>query len=300
MKIRPLAVTLVAGAIAASFSNCGGKSPASVPTPVTTPTPTPSPVRTDLGTTNFNVRAHGSSSFNVDFPPAGLLDVTATWPGNSDIAIYATEQSCPGMNEVLSGACGILGKADAPGVKPQKMSFPTVSGRIYTIWTANNGTLSEPVSMNTGITTSGPIQQPPTQTTPAPPASPGTPRAYPTPTDLAPGPVTQLKAYIKSIDTGGFNYRPGEQDSAGNWIVHPGEFVVFDVTQRNGAGLICNWKGEPEWTIEDEDGALLVKDSTIPFFLRTAIEHKGHFTLVAHLDGIDSNVLEVSSVANGN
>jgi hypothetical protein len=299
MKSRPFALAVLAGVVLASSSDCGGGKTSAVPTPVTTPTPAPSPVRTDLGTTNFNVRAHGSSSFNVDFPPAGVLDVTATWPGSSDIAIYATDQSCPGINEVLSGACGILGKADAPGVKPQKMSFQTASAKIYTIWTANNGSLTEPVTMTTGITTAGPIQPPPAAPTPNPNPS-GTPRAYPTPTDLAPGPVTQLKAYIKSIDTGRFEYRPGEQDSAGNWIVHPGEFVVFDVTQRNGAGLICNWINDPEWSVDDPDGVLTLKDSTIPFFLRTVIEHKGHFELIAHMDGIDSNVLSVTSVANGN
>jgi len=300
MKSRPFALAVLAGAVLASIADCGGGKTAAVPTPVTTPTPVPSPVRTDLGTTNFNVRAHGSSSFNVDFPPVGMLDVTATWPGSSAVAIYATDQSCPGINEVLSAACGILAKAYTPGVKPQKMSFQTASGKIYTIWTANNGTLTEPVSMSTGITTTGPIQQPPSQPTPAPVGSPGTPRGYPTPTDLAPGPVTQLKAYIKSIDRGGFEYRPGEQDSAGNWIVHPGEFVVFDVTQRNGAGLICNWIKDPDWSVDDPDGVLTVKDSTIPFFLRTTVDHKGHFELTAHMDGIDSNVLRVTSIANGN
>jgi len=297
---RAFPLVLVAGAILVASLDCGGGKTAAAPTPVTTTTLPPQPVHTDLGTTNFNVRAHGSSSFNVDFPPVGLLDITATWPGSSDVAIYATDQSCPGFSEVTSGACGILAKADAPATKPQKMSFQTASGKIYTIWTANNGSLTEPVSMSTGSTTSGPIQQPAGGPTPTPGASPGTPRAYPTPTDLAPGPVTQLKAYIKSIDTGGFEYRPGEQDSAGNWIIHPGERVVFDVTQRNGAGQICNWINDPEWTVDDPDGVLLVRDSTIPFFLRTDVEHKGHFELQAHMDGIDSNVLHVTSVANGN
>ena len=300
MKSRPFALAVLAAAVLTSLSDCGGNKTAAVPTPVTTPTPAPQAVHTDLGTTNFNVRAHGSTSFNVDFPPVGLLDVTATWPGSSDIAIYATDQSCPGFNEVASGACGILGKAAAPGVKPQKMSFQTASGKIYTIWTANNGSLTEPVSMNTGITTQGPIQQPPSQPTPAPVTSPGTPRAYPTPTDLASGPVAQVKAYIKSIDTGGFNYRPAEQDKDGNWVVHPGEFVVFDLTQRNGAGLICNWVREPEWTLDDPDKLLKVKESNVPFFLRVIVEHKGHFELFGEIDGVRSNKLTVDSVANGN
>jgi len=299
MKSRPLALAIVAGAVLTSFSDCGGSKTTAVPTPVTTPTPPPQAVHTDLGTTNFNVRAHGSSSFNVDFPPVGLLDVTATWPGSSGIAIYATDQSCPGFTEVASGACAILAKADASGVKPQKMSFQTATGKIYTIWTANNGSLTEPVTMNTGITTQGPIQQPPGAPTPTPNPS-STPRAYPTPFDLAPGPVAQVKAYIKSIDTGGFNYRPGEQNRDGNWVVHPGEFVVFDMTQRNGAGLICNWVKEPEWTLDDPDHLLKVKESNVPFFLRLIVEHKGHFELFGEIDGVRSNKLTVDSVANGN
>jgi hypothetical protein len=135
---------------------------------------------------------------------------------------------------------------------------------------------------------------------PTPVASPGTPRAYPTPPDLAPGPVTQVKAYIKSIDTGGFEYRPGEQDKDGNWIVHPGEFVVFDVTQRNGAGLICNFINEPVWTVDDPDRVLKLKESQIPFFLRVVVEHKGHFELFGEIDGIRSNLMKVTSVSNGN
>ena len=128
---------------------------------------------------------------------------------------------------------------------------------------------------------------------------PGTPRASPTPSDLAAGPVTQVKAYIKTIDTGGFNYRDATQDDNGNWIVHPGEFVVFDLTQRNGAGLICNWIVDPAWHVDDPDGVLRIKETSHPFFLRVVIEHKGHFELQGTIDGIDSNVLRVSSVANG-
>ena len=111
--------------------------------------------------------------------------------------------------------------------------------------------------------------------------------------------MAQLKAYIKTIDVGGFTYRPGEQDGDGNWIVHPGEFVVFDLTQRNGAGLICSWNVDPEWHVDDPEGVLRIKESSHPFFLRVVVEHKGHFELQGTIDGIQSNVLRVSSVANG-
>jgi len=301
MKSRPFALALAAGAVLAFFSSCGGGKTSSTPTTVATPTPAPATVHTDLGGTNFNVRGGRSSFTNVDFPPAGTLDVTTNWPGDSNIDVYATDASCPGFDSVTAGACVILAKGVSPSAKPERITFPTQTGKIYTIWIVNLGTTTEPVNLEFGITTVGPIQQPTAgQPTPVPGATPGAPRASPTPSDLAPGPVTQLKAYIKTIDIGGFTYRPGEQDEDGNWIVHPGEFVVFDLTQRNGAGLICNWQVDPEWSVDDPDGVLRIKESSHPFFLRVEIEHKGHFELQGTIDGVDSNVLRVSSVANGN
>jgi hypothetical protein len=297
MKSRPFALAVIAGAFLASFSNCGGKT-SSTPTQVATATPAPQAVHTDLGGTNFTVRAGRSSFTNVDFPPAGTLDVTTNWPGDDNIDVYATDASCTGFDAVTSGACAILAKGVSPTAKPERISFATQAGKIYTIWIVNLGSTTEAVNLEFGITTAGPIPQP-VAATPAPGSSPGTPRASPTPADLAPGPVAQLKAYIKTIDTGDFTYRPGEQDEDGNWIVHPGEFVVFDLTQRNGAGLICNWIVDPEWHVDDPDGVLRIKETSHPFFLRVVIEHKGHFELQGTIDGIDSNVLRVSSVANG-
>ena len=299
MKSRPFTRAVMAGALLASFSNCGGNKTSSTPTPVANPTPAPQAIRTDLGGANFNVRPGRSSFTNIDFPPVGTIDVTADWPGDSNIDVYATDASCPGFENVAAGSCPILAKGDSPTAKPERITFATQAGKIYTIWTVNHGTTTEPVNVAFGITTVGP-QTPAAQPTPAPPTSPSTPRASPTPADLAPGPVTQLKAYIKTIDIGGFTYRPGEQDADGNWIVHPGEFVVFDLTQRNGAGLICNWNTDPKWDVSDPDGALRVKESSHPFFLRVVIEHKGHFELQGEIDGVASNVLRVSSVANGN
>ena len=298
MKSRPFALAVIAGAVLASFSNCGG-SKTSTPTQVATPTPAPQSVHTDLGGTNFSVRPGRSSFTNVDFPPAGTLDVTINWPGDNNIDVYATDASCPGFESVTSGACPILAKGDSPTAKPERITFTTQAGKIYTIWIVNLGTTTEAVNLEFGITTAGPIPSPAAGPTPVPGATPGAPRASPTPPDLAPGPVSQLKAYIKTIDVGGFTYRPGEQDADGNWIVHPGEFVVFDLTQRNGAGLICNWSVDPQWHVDDPDGVLRIKESSHPFFLRVEIEHKGQFELQGTIDGVDSNVLRVSSVANG-
>src|SRR4051812_28203143 len=215
-KTRCLALAMI-GTLVLSSTNCGGKSSGG-PTPVATPTPPPQSIHTDLGGTNFNVRPGRSNSTNVDFPPVGMLDVAADWPGDDNIQVYATDQSCPGFDAVTSGGCAVLARADAPGPKPKRITFPTQTGKIYTIWVANAGTTTEPVNLAFGITTAGPTPQPSGAPTPAPSSGPGTPRASPTPSDLAAGPVAQVKAYIKTIDTGGFNYRPGEQDADGNWI----------------------------------------------------------------------------------
>ena len=43
--------------------------------------------------------------------------------------------------------------------------------------------------------------------------------------------------------------RDAEQDASGFFIVHPGERVDFDSTQKNAGGEICQWVNNPEWTI---------------------------------------------------
>jgi hypothetical protein len=90
------------------------------------------------------------------------------------------------------------------------------------------------------------------------------------------------------------------QSADGNWVLHPGEFVVFDLSQRNGAGQKCAWINPPEWTVEDEGGILNVRGSSNPFLLRLDVERKGYFELSARIDDIDTNVLTVVSVSQGN
>ena len=138
MNSRPFALALAAGAALAFFSSCGGSKTSSTPTAVATPTPAPATVHTDLGGTNFNVRVGRSSFANVDFPPAGTLDVTASWPGDSNIDIYATDASCPGFESVSSGACAILAKGVGLSTKPERITFPTQTGKIYTIHTTGD------------------------------------------------------------------------------------------------------------------------------------------------------------------
>jgi hypothetical protein len=297
----PIAVAgvlaLAVGLVALSACGTGGTATPSGPAPG--PSASAPPVRTVLiSGASFVVRAGGSSFVNIDFPPAGKVDVTVSWGGPNTIDIYVTDASCPGFQDVAQGRCPILGRAEGT-TRPKSVNFDSQAGRIYTVWSANRGTTPESVSLDAAVTTNGPI--PPTAPTP-PPAAPSAPRPSPTPADLAPGPVAQLKAYIKTIETeqGSRQYRPGEQDADGNWILHPGEFVVFDLTQRNAAGQICGWEGDPDWSVKDPDGVLRIRESSHPFFLRVNIDRKGYFELQGSLDGLDSNVLRVNVVARGN
>jgi hypothetical protein len=112
--------------------------------------------------------------------------------------------------------------------------------------------------------------------------------------------VTQAKIAIRSIDIGGFNYRDPAQDGDGNWVLHPGEFVVFDLSQRNGAGEKCVWIAPPAWTIDDERGILFVRGSSNPFLLRVDIQRNGYFEVQAEIDGISTNVLTINVKPQGN
>ncbi len=288
---------LAAGLVFGSLQGCGGGS-----TSPTSPVPSPTagqPVRTVLlsGVT-VTVRASGSSFTNIDFPPAGKVDVTANWGGPNTIDVYVTDQSCPGFTDVAAGRCAILARAEG-AARPKSVTFDSTAGKVYSIWMANRGTSTETVGVDAGVTTTGPVQSPPpAQPTPTPSGNPS-PRASATPSDLAPGPVTNVKAYIKTIDTGGFEYRNGEQDANGNWVLYPGEFVVFDMTQRNERNQICNWIKDPIWHLDDPDGLLTVKGSSSPFFFKVDVDHKGFFELWGEIDGIESNHLNVVVVSHG-
>jgi hypothetical protein len=293
MNSRSLRRILIAGSVVVSLSACGGNSP-STPTPgASTPA---QPVRTVLGTSDFTIRAGGATFKSIDNPPIGAMDATVEWGNASNpIDFYVTDGRCPGFTDLQAGRCTVLARAEG-SAKPKRLTFNNASANaVYNFWIYNRGTTTESGAMEVAITTNGPITQPPPILTPSP--SPG---ATPDPrAGLPPGPVTQARVAIRSIDTGGFSYRDPQQDSAGNWIVHPGEFVVFDLSQRNGAGEKCQWIEDPEWLIEDEDGILGVRGSSQPFLLRVDVNRKGYFEITAEIDGIRANLLSVLSVAHG-
>ena len=149
-----------------------------------------------------------------------------------------------------------------------------------------------------GSTTPNPVATP----TPVPTAAP-TPTPTPTPavdprTGWAVGPVTQVKAYLKTIESekNSRQYREGTQDSQGNWIVYIGEYVVVDSTQRNGAGQICQWIGDPEYDFDDNDRMMDISGSSEPFFFKFHVDRAGVATVWSAIDGIKSNILSIKGV----
>ena len=285
-----LATALSCGALISGLSACGGggSNPAA-PTPSTAPNET----RTVLATVPFEIRAGGATFKSYDNPPSGSMDATLEW-GNAAIQIdfYATDGRCPGFPDLQAGRCTVLARAEGTA-KPKRLTFATAGANgVVNFWIYNRGAVTESGSMEIAVTTSGPI----VIASPTPVPSGGSdPRS-----GLPPGPITQAKIAVRSIDIGGFRYRDPGQDADGNWIVHPGEFVVFDLSQRNGAGEKCAWIDPPEWSIEDERGILNVRGSSNPFLLRIDVQRNGYFELQGTIDGIDTNVLGVIAVPQGN
>jgi hypothetical protein len=188
----------------------------------------------------------------------------------------------------------VITKSDGVS-KPERVSFSTSTsaGKIWTFWIHNNGTSPESGNMEMGVTTVGP----PPAATPTPAPS-GTPNKDNPTLGLAPGPVTRYTIKVRTIDTGGFNYRDPIQDPEGRWIVYPGEFVVFDSTQKNAGGQLCEVKSYPPiWTVDNGVVIILREGQNNPFLLRTDVGKKGTAKIQATVDGVESNVLEV--VATG-
>jgi hypothetical protein len=288
-----LSRAMLAALVVAAIPSCGGGGSPSTPTPgASTPAQA---VRTVLGNAAFEIRANTATFKSIDNPPIGTMDATLDWanPGNT-VDFYATDGRCPGFLELQAGACTVLARAEG-AAKPKTLRFNnTTTTAVYNFWIYNRGATTESGAMEVAVTTSGPINNPPVGSPTPTPSNAADPRL-----GLPAGPVTQAKVAVRSIDQGGFDYRDPQQDSAGNWIVHPGEFVVFDLSQRNGAGDKCQWVKDPEWMVEDEAGAVEVRGSSQPFLLRVDVLHKGYFEVTAEIDGVRANLLPVLSVSHG-
>jgi hypothetical protein len=151
-----------------------------------------------------------------------------------------------------------------------------------------------------------PTQPTPTPT-PAPIATPTpapTPNPVPTPTPtpspdyydtLAPGPVTRYNIKLHSVrkSDGTELEEPFPQDSEGRYRVNPGDFIVFDSTQKNAEGNECQWISDPVWKVVDEARVMDRRPSSNPFLLRVDIIRTGRFEVTASVDGVQAPQLLV-------
>ena len=78
-------------------------------------------------------------------------------------------------------------------------------------------------------------------------------------------------------------------------MVYSGEFVVFDLTQKNAANQECKWVNDPSWDVQDPNFAFIIRGSSQPFLLRADVDTKnvGDITVQATIDGVKSNVLKI-------
>jgi len=115
---------------------------------------------------------------------------------------------------------------------------------------------------------------------------------------LAPGPVTRYNIKLHSVrkPDGTELEEPFPQDTQGRYRVNPGDFIVFDSTQKNAAGEECQWLNDPVWKVDDPGNVMDRRASSNPFLLRVDINRTGQFIVTASLDGIDApQTLVISS-----
>jgi hypothetical protein len=146
VAIRIGAVLLLAGLAGAG---CGSGSPSAPPTP--TPSATPPPTRTVLATRSFTLAPSATFTDTVDNVPAGVVDALADWPGASDLNLYVTDTSCPGVVELASGACRVLAQATGTA-RPERIQFTSTATANYSVWVRNLGPSPEPVALEFAVT----------------------------------------------------------------------------------------------------------------------------------------------------
>jgi hypothetical protein len=138
-----LALATIAGA------GCGSGSPAAPPVP--TPSPTPALARTVLATRAFTLAPSATFTDTVDGVPAGTVDARADWPGASDVNLYVTDTSCPGVVELAAGACRVLAQATG-GSRPERVQFTATATANYSVWVRNLGPSPESVALEFAVT----------------------------------------------------------------------------------------------------------------------------------------------------
>jgi hypothetical protein len=247
-----------------------------------------SPTRSVLDLRDFTLRGGAGVFYNQDGLPEGALDVTMEWQnGDIPISVFLTDaNSCPDTTSLRSGACRVLAESRDGKTKPKRLTYNVPAGRpSYAVWVVNEGRVTTTGSLEVGVTSR------------ERPATPN-PNATPTPNDprfgLADGPVSTAFIKVRSIDMGNNRYRDPFQDREGYWVVHQGEFVVFDLTQKNASGRECKWVDNPVWDVDDPGYVFILRGSSQPFLLRTDVDKvEGFVTIQARIDGVESNVLRI-------
>ncbi len=272
----------------AALVGCGGGNGSGTPStlpPAPTPTPLGPATRSVVDARSFALKRGAGVFYNQDNLPEGTLDVTMDW-NNGDIpfAIYLTAaNSCPDTTSLRNGGCQVLAKSNEPKQKPKSFTYGVPAGKpSVAVWVVNEGNVTSEGSVEIGLTSREKPGPPPTQ-------NPNDPQA-----GLADGPVVSAFIKVRSIDMGGNKYRDAFQDRDGYWVLHKGEFVVFDLTQKNANGGECKWVASPKWEVDDPSFAFIIKGSSQPFLLRADVDkEEGLITVQGTIDGVSSNVLKV-------
>jgi hypothetical protein len=138
------------------------------------------------------------------------------------------------------------------------------------------------------------------QATPAPAPTPvPTPVPPPDPrSDLAPGPVVSVKAYLKTVESthGSLVFRDAQKDKDDVFTLYVGEFVTIDSTQRNIAGQVCRWNRTPVYFWDNDDDMMDMRDSDQPFFFRFLVAKPGFAQVTSKIDGIESNDVKMRAI----
>jgi hypothetical protein len=279
---------LLSIAILAALPGCGGGTGGSG-SPTTPPVPTPEPLgpatRTVIDVREFALKKGAGVFYNQDKLPEGTLDVTMNW-NNGDIpfSIYLTPaNSCPDTTSLRNGACQVLAQSNDRNAKPKTFTYAVPAGKpSVAVWVVNEGGVTSEGTVEVGLTS---------REKPTPPVAgnPNDPQA-----GLADGPVAIAFIKVRSVDVGGNKYRDPFQDRDGYWVLHKGEFVVFDLTQKNGSGAECKWIANPTWDVDDPGYVFILKGSSQPFLLRTDVDkEEGFVNVQGMIDGVKSNILKI-------
>jgi hypothetical protein len=290
MRLRSL--ILVVLAIASIRCGSGGSDNSTPTAPVAAPTtpPAPAPVvvpgRTVYNNISFTNLAVGQGlRKDVDNIPSGKVDGVLDWLADSDLNLYVTTPACPGIPEVVSGACERLALSDGRS-RPESLTFDNPTTRTWTFWIYNKGPAAVSGTLEVGVV--------PSATSAVPTATP-TKSPSQDPRDFLPdGPIVTMTAKLRPVDLcqGCNDFRDPFQEN-GRWILFEGEWVVFDADQRNSNGEKCKWDKLPEWDLDDPNDVLYIRQSSEPFLFRANVVHEGIITVWVTEDGVKSNILFV-------